>query len=130
MTRMYFDVQQVRDFLLVNGFVATLRDPRITKHQDAVEQLDLWVHDGSSRWGKPLGMKACRIYLYGVSTTEEIESYAPFSSFKSADEWWAKATEFYKPSRMMEIEGKQVPLWRLDLYYVHLLKTIPRDRTK
>ena len=121
MTRMYFDVQQVRDFLLKNAFVATLRDPRVTTERGPVEPLDLWVHDGSSRWGKPLGLNANRVYIYSVGTAEECEGFASISSFVSAEEWWAKATGFYKPSRTVEINGKMESLWSLDLYYVHLL---------
>ena len=117
---MYFDVQQVREFLLKNGYVATLRDPRVTKGREH-ESIDLWVHDGSSRWGKPLGLNGKRVYIYSVGSAEECEPFADISSFASAEEWWARATGFYKPSRTVEINGKQEPLWALDLYYVHLL---------
>ncbi len=119
MTRMYFDVKQVREFLLKNGFVTTLRDPRITTSKEDIEQVDLWQHDGSSRWGIPLNLKANRLYLFDAGSTEEIQPFASASSFVSAEEWWKLATSKYKPDRVVN----STPIYNLELYYVHLLKT-------
>lgn len=86
----FFNVQQVREFLLKNGFVYTLRKSRRIGN-------DLAVY-GS--YYKQTKIGKCKIQLeatYPIGSEIDLSSeHVKYSSFKSAEEWFNLAKKLCK----------------------------------
>lgn len=90
MELIFFNVPQVREFLLKNGFVYTLRKSRRIGN-------DLAVY-GS--YFKQTKIGRCKVQLeatYPIGSEKDLSSeHVKYSSFKTAEEWYTLALKLYK----------------------------------
>jgi len=79
MSKMRFDVKVVKEFLLKNGFVLTVRgyDYGVKSKAlvDGVGEVD-------------------RLRLRVVSSKEDIKGFEKYSGFNNVEEWWEKISSF------------------------------------
>lgn len=79
----FFNIKPVREFLVVEGHVYTLRSPRRTG-------IEMAVH-GTHYYSKKIFMVSTELVIEGVTSASQLREYAGMSGLTSAEEWFRLA---------------------------------------
>lgn len=84
MNTMRFNVKVVRDFLITNGYVYTVR-----KYHYSVYYA----------WCPDINRAVTRLFCAEIHTEKDLEPYLNGSGFKTINDWWYRILEFIPENR-------------------------------